>query len=228
MDSRVFDNLSRKAAEATTRRGVFGLLSSVAVAAGLSQLETGDALAAKKKKRCKRRNQTCGGKAKCCPGKGLVCKGGRCQCKAGLVPAGGKCVPPPVAECNGNGDCAGGEICLNGNCVPPPAECNQDADCGSNEACVNGNCICPSVLADRCVVRCQSQSDCPDGFNACRGIFPGAGQPRVVCVDEPFLLCDADPCNSTADCGEDEICAFTTCGSGEGSGRCFSILPDLD
>jgi hypothetical protein len=83
------------------------------------------------------------------------------------------------------------------------------------------------VKANRCVFACQSTSDCPDGFNSCRGIFPGDGVPREVCVDEPFLLCDgADPCNSTADCETDEICAFTTCGGFEGSGRCYSILPD--
>jgi hypothetical protein len=101
--------------------------------------------------------------------------------------------------------CCAGLTCTDGTCLNPAA-------------CVDDDC-CPAELEDRCVIRCDGTGDCPGGCS-CRGLFPGTGQPRVVCVDD-FDLCTADPCDSSDDCAADEICSFADCAAG--NGRCFPI-----
>jgi len=133
---------------------------------------------------------------------------------------------PPAGGCSSDTQCGGGQMCQGGSCVPappPPPECVNANDCGPNEICQSGACLCPAVLQDRCVVGCSGSSECP-GNCLCRGLFPGDGQPRVVCVDEPGNICGAPSCGASDDCDTDEICVFTTCGSPAGSGRCFSTI----
>jgi hypothetical protein len=193
---------------------------------------------------CAQLNAGCSAKQACC--QGFECNGGVCSCPAGTVASGNSCVPPaagcasdaecgggqicqggscvaappPPPECVGDNDCGNDEVCQNGSCVPAP-ECVLDADCGDNEECQDGACICPAELQGRCVVQCDAQADCP-GDCGCRGLFPGNGD-RVVCVDEPFLLCDAPSCTNSNQCDGDELCVFTTCDSPAGSGRCFPV-----
>jgi hypothetical protein len=246
MDGRVFDELTKATGNPNSRRGALGLMAGAALTAAIARISP---VAAKKhhgkgkKKKCRKLGLVCGGKKKrCC--KGFTCADGTCQCPSGTIPENGKCVPPEPecqnngdcsppeicqdglcvaveAECENNGDCDFGEVCDDGVCVE--AECLSDNDCRDNEECQDGECICPGVLEGRCVVTCDEQADCP-GACQCLGTFPGDGQPRVVCVSEPFLLCsDATPCNSSDDCDTDEICSFTDCDSPEGSGRCFQV-----
>ena len=235
MEERTFDDLTRGAAESTSRRGVLGLLVGGAVAAAIASVapvlagrkgpgqdkEKGNG--GKQNQRCKKLNQSCSNKEKCCKGKKLTCKNGKCRCKPGTVPVNGKCVPP-APECEVDNDCGATEICQNGECVPQAPECVNDADCG-DEMCDSGTCVCPAVLDDRCVIRCEGSSECP-GTCLCRGTFPGDGD-RVVCVDEPGDLCGTPSCDSSDECDDDEICAFTTCDSPAGSGRCFPVATPI-
>lgn len=210
----------------------------------------------KKKKRCKKLTQGCGGKSKCCQGlicsngacacpAGTVPSGNTCvqqpgqpgctsnaQCGAGQVCQGGTCVPAPP-ECVKDADCvAANAKCVNGKCVVKVVnECDQDNDCGANEVCetrATGNvCICPDAEAGRCIRRCDKQSDCP-GACSCRNHFP-EDSPFIedgICVDEPFLLCDAKTCGSDNDCKANEICIGTGCGSNGTTFKCSPICVD--
>ncbi|MCA9537823.1 MAG: hypothetical protein KC620_02980, partial [Myxococcales bacterium] len=74
----------------------------------------------------------------------------------------GPCVPPP--ECVADGDCAPGEVCLEGQCVVPP-DCLADADCAPGELCLDGACV---------VGDCRDDADCAPGLtcvnNSCRDL----------------------------------------------------------
>jgi hypothetical protein len=246
MEGRHFDDLTRAASAARSRRGALGLVAGAALTAPFAQINP---LAArkkhKKKKKCRKLNQGCNGKKTCC--KGLFCVDGACGCPAGQVISGGKCINPDPVECASNNDCGANEvcqdgvcvpeppecvnnndcdsneICQNGECVPEPPECNSNNDCRPNEICDDGACVCPLLeLGGECVFPCDTTSDCPGDCNSCLGTFPGTGQPRVVCVDEPFLLCDdAIACDQIDECPSGFICAFADCGDGDG--RCFPI-----
>jgi hypothetical protein len=158
-----------------------------------------------------------------------VCQNGACvpeppecvnnnDCNSNEICQNGVCVP----ECQNNNDCGANEICQNGECVAGP-ECNSNNDCRPNEICDDGTCVCPLLeLGGECVFPCDSTSDCPGECNSCLGTFPGSGQPRVVCVDQPFLLCDdAIACDQVDECPSGFICSFVDCGDGDG--RCYPI-----
>lgn len=208
MDGQTFDALVRSAGEARTRRGALGLLIGGAATAALARIEP--ALGrkkgkgkgkGKKKKRCKKPGQGCGGKNKksCC--KGITCTSSVCTCPTGTVPSGGKCVP----------------------LVEP--ECVNDSDCGNNESCINGSCTCLEQESGRCIRRCDVQADCP-GASSCRNHFP-EDSPLIedgVCVDEPFILCDAANCAGDSDCDADELCIATSCSSGTFKCSPFSVF----
>jgi hypothetical protein len=242
MDGMQFDDLTRVAARASSRRATLGLVAGSALAAALAKFELTDARKGKgknkKKKKCRKVNQGCGGKKKkCC--KGLTCTNGTCvtpgqpectvdsDCGANEICQNGVCVPEPP-ECTVNNDCGLNETCQNGECVPNNFECAGDDDCDDNEQCQVGECVCPSVLGGECVVRCDPQTDCP-GICTCQATFPGIGQPRVVCVDQTFDFCaGAIGCDQIDECPAGSICAFTTCDSPAGSGRCLPVTCDDD
>ncbi len=228
MDGKNFDELTRTV-DATSRRGALGALIGIATTAGLTRL---DALAKRKKgsgkgkgKRCRKLGQGCGGKKKCC--KGTLCTGGVCSCPAGTVLTNGACVPPTAPECVRNTDCGTNQICQNGACVPAPPqpECVNDNDCGDNEACQGGTCNCPARENGRCIRRCEVQNDCP-GASSCRNHFPEDSSfiEDGVCVDEPFILCDAANCNGEGGCNGDELCIATGCSSGTFKCSPFSVF----
>lgn len=251
MDGRRFDDLTRAASAARSRRGALGLVAGAALTAAIAQVNP---LAArkkngkgmKKKKKCRKLNQGCSGKKKCC--NGLFCVDGTCGCPTGQVVSGGKCINPEPVGCASDNDCGVTEVCQNGTCVPEPPECvndgdckskeicqngecvpapcDSDNDCGANEICDDGTCVCPLLeLGGECVFPCDSVSDCPGECNSCLGVFPGSGQPRVVCVDQPFNLCDgAIACDQVDECPSGFICSFVDCGDGDG--RCYPITCD--
>ena len=104
-----FDQLATTLAAASTRRGLFHLLT---LTAGLGALNH-TAAAAKNRKLKKRCFLPCGLCTTCLQGKcepkphgtscgpGLVCQGGTCACDAT--------------------SCSGDEVCVNGACIVPPA-----------------------------------------------------------------------------------------------------------
>ena len=254
MDGRQFDDLARTAGVAIPRRTALGAVLAGAIAAAIAGPELAVAKRGKKKKRCKKLTQGCGGKNKCC--KGLTCTGGACGCPAGTVASGSTCVPQPPAGCTSDAQCGAGQVCQGGTCVPAPPQCVKDADCGNPDLeCVNGACVdspdecqqdndcgpnevcqirpagnvcrCPTVENGLCVRRCDVQSDCP-GACSCRNHFP-EDSPFIedgICVDEPFLLCDAKTCDSDNDCKNNEICIGTGCGSNGTVFKCSPICVD--
>jgi len=236
MDSKTFDELAKATTGVTSRRGAVGLIAGAALAAGLTRFDLNLAAAKKgkgknNKKRCKKLNQGCGGKKKCC--KGLTCTGGVCvaqpacvvngDCAANQICQNGACVPTPP-ECVINNDCGLNEICQNGSCVPTP-DCFDDDDCDDNEACQGGTCNCPEQENGRCIRRCEVQNDCP-GASSCRNHFPedSSSIQDGICVDEPFILCDAANCNGDGGCDGDEICIATGCSSGTFKCSPFSVF----
>jgi hypothetical protein len=195
MDGQTFDELTRATMQTPSRRGALGIFAGAALS-GLAWFDQAEAKKRRRKNKKKKRK-----------------KGGNNA--------------PPVGGCSSAAECGAGQACQGGLCVPvspppPPPECVIDNDCGDNEICQSGGCICPEALENRCVVRCSESAACP-GNCLCRGLFPGDGQPRVVCVDEPFDICGAPSCTNSGQCDNDEICVFTTCGSSAGSGRCFPV-----
>ena len=131
------------------------------------------------------------------------------DCADGEVCANNLCVPDiPDAECFFNRDCDLGEICVDLACVPD-VECNFDEDCGEFEMCSDNVCV-PSV-------ECHFNLDCESG---------------EICVDHeciPDVECSSDldcdagevcvlsecipdvECNSDLDCGAGEICVRNFC-----------------
>ncbi len=185
MHGRMFDDLTRAAAGATTRRRALGLLAGSGLAAGLARFDLAAAKKGKKKKRCKKLFQGCGGKKKCC--KGLLCVDGSCGCPAGTVPSGGKCSNPDPQECDNDNDCGANEICQNGKCVPEPPECDNDNDCGNDEICDDGECV-PAPP------ECVNDNDCGN-FEVCE---------NGECVFEP-------QCELDNDCPPNSVCIGGIC-----------------
>jgi hypothetical protein len=181
MDASMFDELTRAASEATSRRGALTLMAGAALAAVMATISP---VAAKKhgkgkskhnKKKCRTLNQSCGGKhKKCCPGQ--TCTDGACACPSGTIEENGTCVsPPPGPACTVNTDCGVDAICVGGSCVqqpPPGPECTVNNDCGINETCQNGACV-PNDFECAGDGDCGANEQCQNGFCECPEIEDG-------------------------------------------------------
>ena len=118
------------------------------------------------------------------------------------------CIDVDGVECNVDGDCASGEVCVDNVCVPD-VECNVDADCAAGEICVVNVCApdvecsidqdCAageSCIANECVpgVECNVDADCDAG---------------EVCLNNDCVP-DVE-CNVDADCNSGEVCVSNMC-----------------
>jgi MYXO-CTERM domain-containing protein len=73
-----------------------------------------------------------------------------------------------VAGCESDGDCAGGEVCVNGGCAGDVGTpCDAHADCAS------GDCNRDPEGERLCTVPCAASDECPDGFT-CLAASAGA------------------------------------------------------
>ena len=79
----------------------------------------------------------------------------------------GRCGAGPPGPCDGDEDCGGGEVCVDGACVPG---CRDHADCLDGEACVDGV----------CAPGCREDRDCAEG-EVCFG--GRCGPPPGACAD---------------------------------------------
>ena len=92
--------------------------------------------------------------------------------------------------------------CITGRCEPLGADgvctdvCGADQPCPDSAACVT----IPSV-GPRCLLRCQTESDCSDPLLACQGPGPG-GLGFSLSSSEPAstTLCSPKRCTGVADC----------------------------
>ena len=92
---------------------------------------------------------------------GELCQGGLCTpgcINSDRCPVGTRCINNFCQEglgCNGNDDCANGQVCdlSSGECVV--GECSIDANCPSGFACVNFTCQDAS--------QCDVSEECPEG-----------------------------------------------------------------
>ena len=132
-------------------------------------------------------------------------------------------------ECNVDGDCPLGQVCLDGICFEWQSGPGSDP-CATDEDCPEGYCdaagICqtgerpengPSNGQD-----CEQDEDCPDGERCDDGVCKASADPdcetafdcdyEEICQDgscEPFT--DARACSVDTDCPADHVCNMGHC-----------------
>lgn len=130
-----------------------------------------------------------------------------CEAKVGACKYGAGC-------CNSNGDCGGGERCVEGTCRPkPPAEgtCWDDSHCTGELVCEGGE-SCPCGVSG-CTAEpgyCGTAGVCCSGDQECDGAVCVAG----ACHQAPT----AGSCFADTDCDSGKVCAgaaLCPCGSEE-------------
>jgi hypothetical protein len=204
MDSQHFDLLVRLFHDASSRRGMLGLVLGGAVAPwfGLADID------AKKRKHKHKRKK-------------------RQKCKKSQKKCGKKCIPK--TGCCTDADCEGDESCCAGQCTAP-VFCNDQAVCGCDEvcgvegfeyACQAGGCPQTDFCSDPKTYYCSPNPSC-----ACATTNDGAN----ACVDRAFAACS--PCTSDDQCTESlgfpAVCLsagpFCTCGGG--ASLCTALCTD--
>lgn len=121
-----------------------------------------------------------------------------------LVCVDGACVPTVVPTCGDTRPCAGGAVCVDGECRAPDDTCRFSSECGPGRVCVNQQCT------EACGIDnpCAAGSTCDaDGF--CQEI-PGTGSCSVtadcptgdICIDGACW----DGCTTDAECGDGRYC----------------------
>jgi hypothetical protein len=120
-----------------------------------------------------------------------------------LVCVDGSCVPAVVPTCGDTRPCAGGLVCVDGECRTPDDICHFSVECGPGRVCVDQHCTSGCGLDNPC----PTGSTCEAGF--CREI-PGTGSctnnsdcdAGDVCVDGACW----DGCTADAECGAGRYC----------------------
>jgi hypothetical protein len=160
---------------------------------------------------------------------------GVCQSNACEVPAARACSPYKCdgtrcgASCTGNGDCAGGNVCINGSCGKKSlgSLCGKDGECQSN-FCAQGVCC-----NTRCNGTCQA-CDLPGKGGTCTNVPDGGEDPTQTCKDQGRPSCGNDgTCNGSGGCrkyNNKTVCGAQKCDSGtttaislcDGKGKCVA------
>ena len=222
MESTRFDDIARRFARTTSRRGVIVAIVA-AGAAGISS--AGQAVGASRV--CRAAGASCTARTRCCNG---ACPTGkavpraqrnRCPCEVGASWCTSSCQSMnQPAHCGGcNQACPAGWTCPTGECcLANGDQCSADTDCcigscdadsgvcciSAGEACtVDGDCCSGNCAAGTGVCCISTGSACTADAECCSGIcdaFTG------TCI--ATLLAIGAPCSS----GED--CLSTMCGSG--------------
>lgn len=171
----------------------------------------------------------CGG-AETCLGERL------CECAAGasdtnacaVLPTQGRCGEADESCCAGDGDCAAGEICVEGECAARPDrekdECWVDGHCGLGRMCEGASLCgcnedgCSESVIGQCKTRmipCAGDAECP---TAMRCILPDQaycpygedGEPIAqpgVCVERVDVGCwEKSDCAPELRCGAEVVC----------------------
>ena len=99
------------------------------------------------------------------------------------------CKAAGTCQCRGPGDCANGQVCINGQCgYMPDASVELLAFgqvCTSDEQCASGFCI-PAAAGTYHVCTARCEGDCPAGWD-CK-VRPGE-PPLNLCVEHADRLC---------------------------------------
>ncbi|MFT6628176.1 MAG: hypothetical protein ACJA1R_001437 [Flavobacteriales bacterium] len=142
----------------------------------------------------------------------------------------------PLSLCEGDAECADGELCLDGRCAR--TRCIRNDDCPDRA-------ICPRAdleAADRiCALSCNGDESCGDG-QVCKAFedgracaSPGDGEPggecrsagdcggAAVCIDWPGGYCAVAACDLEGVCG-----SGTACGVIEGRAVCLQTCWESD
>jgi hypothetical protein len=145
------------------------------------------------------------------------------------VGGGGGAGGSPFNCCAGNGDCANGDECVEGQCkaAPVASSCWLDADCGTDAVCIGASvCSCGNVNCDpsndqlgNCVATtancCNIDANCAQGTECANN----------VCVTKvPYPACwrDVDCGSKDLDCVGAVICPCgTTCVNPDSPGTCL-------
>ena len=144
------------------------------------------------------------------------------ECERGLICSGGTC---QEAECESDGDCADGEVCLfvdeDGNYDPDAngfcsaVECEGDGDCGRGESCIDGICYEGSVDNS-----CECSDDCESGqicfAGSCRAPLTSCSN-DCECVEGQTCVegvCEAPVSECDPACGEGQTCVDGACQAG--------------
>jgi peptidoglycan-associated lipoprotein len=109
----------------------------------------------------------------------------------GLVASCGK-KKPKTPACEGNADCQGGLVCLNGTCV----QCTDDDACGAGKVCRAGACEAKP--------ECVKDADCADGKVCQAGVCQACASDGEC---GPGGKCQAGACLRPTACTTDEQCA---------------------
>jgi hypothetical protein len=205
MDSRAFDELSKRLAEKTSRGRALKLFGGALVGTFVG---SGIAHAGPPQKHCKYARYSCQRNIDCCSNNccnriccddGMTCCGGECiRCPAGQTvdPNTCECVggtPGPVC---GNGFCEAGESCTScpDDCGPCPPTCPNDV-CDAGETCQT----CPEDCG-------PCEPECGDGF-----CDEAAGETCESCPQD----CGQCPgCQTANDCPPGGQCETVTCSNG--------------
>ncbi len=155
-----------------------------------------------------------------------------------------------------NGSCSSGAAPCSGQLCSEAARgcvaCLLDSDCpddglycNGEEMCVSGSCAigptpCPDQLcveATQTCVNCILDSDCPDDGLFCNGTEECIdGQCHLddepcfngECCDEESDSCGQCPCESAADCSDNDECTIDFCLNGQCSHTAISRCGDVD
>jgi hypothetical protein len=239
MDTRRFDDLTRRLGRAVSRRTALGGL--LAVVTGSASVE---AAGARRAPRCRTVGASCTQASHCCSG---LCPTGRrtplsrrnrCSCLEGQRSCRGQCadLATDPRHCGACGNaCPGGVPCEAGVCACPvgqtrcgdacvdlQTDATHCGDCGSvcdsDAICASGWCVCPDGQTD-CDGACVDTATNVDFCGAC----------DVACGPGETCESGACACGDGGGCGDVHTCISGVCKVCEiasGSVGCFRTVED--
>ena len=160
------------------------------------------------------------------------------------------CRPATAGSCLADGDCPGGELCLENLCTAVTETCQFDFQCSAGFSCANNRCrllcgpdtICPggtaceASLCQPIVGECIDSSECPDLSTNCvegtclRRCEEGCNDAIEVCDAEGFCRprTSPDPAAPTPYCRTDADCDGSICVEGLCRTECDISVPEPD
>jgi hypothetical protein len=248
MDISAFDRLARSVGSASTRRRVFGILTSAGLGGLLSQVAVEETDAKRKRRRNKRKRRkgkrkntngltdpsTCTQGSQCASG--ACCQGTCCQAPANQCNTAGLCCAP---NCGGRacgpdgcgnagtcGTCGDGETCdeETGQCEGPPCRthlqsCTSTAQCCSTE---HTACAYNNVVLEQDVCCSTLGGTCTTGGPSgdCCSVNGPGGADYAYCSPGGACGGEGATCRVNGACASGECCKASP---GDDSGVCSGL-----